>query len=103
MSPRIGLSPIIRFVFLLLALFALFPWSMRTASQQPLLVPAIEFTEVPKADQGGQETLSTISGRVIGGTGEQHIVLLLPRDRAWREGDRMELGFPPYMVSVWPA
>lgn len=82
MSPRIGLSPIIRFVFLPLALFALFPWSMRTASQQPLLVPAIEFTEVPKADQGGQETLSTISGRVIGGTGEQHIVLYA-RSGSW--------------------
>jgi ABC-type Fe3+/spermidine/putrescine transport system ATPase subunit len=34
---------------------------------------------------------------------EQRIVLLLGRDRAWREGERIELGFPPELVSVWPA
>jgi ABC-type Fe3+/spermidine/putrescine transport system ATPase subunit len=34
---------------------------------------------------------------------EQRIVLLLGRDRAWREGDRIELGFPPELVRVWPA
>jgi hypothetical protein len=34
---------------------------------------------------------------------EHRIVLLLGRDRAWREGDRIELGFPPELVSVWPA
>jgi hypothetical protein len=34
---------------------------------------------------------------------EQRIVVLLGRDRAWREGDRIELGFPPERVSVWPV
>ena len=35
--------------------------------------------------------------------GEQRILLLLPRTREWREGQRVELGFPPDLVSVWPA
>ena len=35
--------------------------------------------------------------------GEQSILLLLPRARDWREGQRVRLGFPPEMVSVWPA
>jgi ABC-type Fe3+/spermidine/putrescine transport system ATPase subunit len=34
---------------------------------------------------------------------EQCIVLLLTRTREWREGERVRLGFPPEMVSVWPA
>ena len=40
--------------------------------------------------------------RVVLG-GEQRILLLLPRTREWREGQRLELGFPPDLVSVWPA
>jgi len=35
--------------------------------------------------------------------GEQRILLLLPRTREWREGQRLRLGFPPDLVSVWPA
>ena len=35
--------------------------------------------------------------------GEYRIVLFLPRARDWREGERLQLGFPPAMVSVWPA
>jgi hypothetical protein len=35
--------------------------------------------------------------------GEHRIVLFLPRAREWREGERLQLGFPPDMVSVWPA
>lgn len=32
---------------------------------------------------------------------EHRILLLLPRAREWREGQR--LAFPPPAVSVWPA
>ena len=35
--------------------------------------------------------------------GEHRILLLLPRTREWREGQRVELSFPPDLVSVWPA
>jgi iron(III) transport system ATP-binding protein len=35
--------------------------------------------------------------------GEHRIVLFLSRARDWREGERLQLGFPPEMVSVWPA
>ena len=35
--------------------------------------------------------------------GEHRILLLLPRTREWREGQRVELSFPPDVVSVWPA
>jgi ABC-type Fe3+/spermidine/putrescine transport system ATPase subunit len=35
--------------------------------------------------------------------GGQHIPLLLSRARAWREGQRLQLVFPPDLVSVWPA
>ena len=35
--------------------------------------------------------------------GEQRILLLLSRARAWREGQRVQLGFPPDLVSVWPV
>jgi ABC-type Fe3+/spermidine/putrescine transport system ATPase subunit len=35
--------------------------------------------------------------------GEHAIVLLLTRAREWREGERVRLGFPPELVSVWPA
>jgi ABC-type Fe3+/spermidine/putrescine transport system ATPase subunit len=35
--------------------------------------------------------------------GELRIVLFLSRARDWREGERLQLGFPPEMVSVWPA
>jgi ABC-type Fe3+/spermidine/putrescine transport system ATPase subunit len=35
--------------------------------------------------------------------GEYHVVLFIPRGREWREGERLQLGFPPEMVSVWPA
>ena len=36
--------------------------------------------------------------------GREHcIVLLLSRAREWREGERVRLGFPPELVSVWPA
>ena len=35
--------------------------------------------------------------------GEDGIVLLLTRAREWREGERVRLGFPPELVSVWPA
>jgi ABC-type Fe3+/spermidine/putrescine transport system ATPase subunit len=35
--------------------------------------------------------------------GEQRILLLLPRARECREGQRLQLGFPTEAVSVWPA
>jgi TOBE domain len=35
--------------------------------------------------------------------GEQRIHLLLSRSRDWREGQRLRLGFPRDVVSVWPA
>ncbi|PYN81990.1 MAG: spermidine/putrescine ABC transporter ATP-binding protein [Candidatus Rokuibacteriota bacterium] len=35
--------------------------------------------------------------------GEQRILLLLPRAREWREGQRLQLRLPPEVVSVWPA
>lgn len=35
--------------------------------------------------------------------GEHRIVLFLSRARDWREGERLQLGFPPELVSVWPA
>ena len=35
--------------------------------------------------------------------GDQRILLLLSRARAWREGQGVQLGFPPDLVSVWPA
>jgi ABC-type Fe3+/spermidine/putrescine transport system ATPase subunit len=35
--------------------------------------------------------------------GDQGILLLLPRARDWREGQRVQLGLPPEAVTVWPA
>ena len=35
--------------------------------------------------------------------GDQRILLLLTRARTWREGQRVQLAFPPDLVSVWPA
>jgi len=35
--------------------------------------------------------------------GEQWILLLLSRARTWREGQRVQLAFPPDLASVWPA
>ena len=35
--------------------------------------------------------------------GELRLVLHLSRARAWREGERLDLGLPPARVSVWPA
>jgi signal transduction histidine kinase len=57
-------------------------WAIKSSAQQPTSLPAIEFTQVPSADRGGQETLSTISGRVIGGSGEQRIVIYA-RSGSW--------------------
>jgi ABC-type Fe3+/spermidine/putrescine transport system ATPase subunit len=34
---------------------------------------------------------------------ERSILLLLPRAREWREGQRLQLAFPPETVSVWPS
>ena len=34
--------------------------------------------------------------------GEQSILLLLPRALEWREGQCLQLAFPPELVSVWP-
>jgi ABC-type Fe3+/spermidine/putrescine transport system ATPase subunit len=35
--------------------------------------------------------------------GEHSILLLLSRAREWREGQRLQLAFPPETVSVWPS
>src|SRR5438128_382254 len=35
--------------------------------------------------------------------GEYHVALVIPRGREWREGERLQLGFPPERMSVWPA
>jgi len=40
--------------------------------------------------------------RVVLG-GEVRIRLPLPRGHEWRDGQRLQLGFPPQSVSVWPA
>jgi ABC-type Fe3+/spermidine/putrescine transport system ATPase subunit len=39
----------------------------------------------------------------VGLGGEQGILLLLPRGRAWSEGQRLHLIFSTDLVSVWPA
>jgi len=82
MSPRIGLSPFIRSAFFLIALSALFTWTTNSFAQPSESLPTIEFTQVPVADRGGQETLSIISGRVIGGRGDQKIVIYA-RSGSW--------------------
>jgi ABC-type Fe3+/spermidine/putrescine transport system ATPase subunit len=35
--------------------------------------------------------------------GDERVLLLLPRARDWREGQRVQLVFPPDTVSVWPV
>ena len=55
---------------------------------------------------GTIDTLSFVGDRyearvTLGGA--HCIVLLLTRTRDWREGERVRLGFPPELVSVWPA
>jgi ABC-type Fe3+/spermidine/putrescine transport system ATPase subunit len=35
--------------------------------------------------------------------GEHSLLLLLPRVLEWREGQKLQLAFPPELVSVWPA
>jgi hypothetical protein len=55
---------------------------------------------------GTIDTLSFVGDRyearvTLGGA--HYIVLLLTRTRDWREGERVRLGFPPELVSVWPA
>jgi signal transduction histidine kinase len=70
-------------VLVQLALLALLPWSIHSSAQQPDSLPAIEFTQVPAADRGGQETLSTISGRVIGGNGERQRIVIYARSGSW--------------------
>ncbi len=52
------------------------------------------------------DTLSFVGDRYearVALGGDYRIVLFLPRVREWREGERLQLGFPPEMVSVWPA
>jgi signal transduction histidine kinase len=80
MSPRSPRFPFIRFVFPILVLVGIFACTSNLFSQQP--TPAIEFTQVPLADKGGQETLSTISGRVINGSADQKIVIYA-RSGSW--------------------
>jgi hypothetical protein len=45
--------------------------------------PSIEFTQVPRADPGGPDTLEEISGRVIGGRPGQQIVLYAKAGKWW--------------------
>jgi len=55
---------------------------------------------------GTIDTLSFVGDRYearVALGGEHYIVLLLTRTREWREGERVRLGFPPELVSVWPA
>jgi ABC-type Fe3+/spermidine/putrescine transport system ATPase subunit len=55
---------------------------------------------------GTIDTLSFVGDRYearVALGGEHCIVLLLSRSREWREGERVRLGFPPELVSVWPA
>lgn len=82
MSPRIGVPRFSISVFLPLALLALVTSAINSSAQQSTTLPAIEFTQVPMADRGGQETLSTISGLVIGGNGRQRIVIYA-RSGSW--------------------
>jgi ABC-type Fe3+/spermidine/putrescine transport system ATPase subunit len=74
-----------------------------------------EDIQISPADPGGGqanslpaivETLSFVGDRYeaqVALGGEHRIVLLLSRQRDWREGERLQLGFPPETVSVWPA
>lgn len=45
--------------------------------------PAIEFTKVPEAAEGGIDRLATIAGRVTGARPGQHVVLYAKSDRWW--------------------
>ena len=51
-------------------------------SRQVSLEPAIEFSKVPPAAQGGKEKMDTISGRVVGARPGQQIVIYA-RSGAW--------------------
>ncbi len=57
-------------------------------SQRAPTGPAIQFTKIPPAAQGGRERVDTISGRVIGAHPGQHIVIYA------RSG--------PWWVQPWP-
>jgi hypothetical protein len=35
--------------------------------------------------------------------GAERVPLFLFRPREWREGQRLQLAFPPEVVSVWPV
>ena len=69
---------------------------------------AADDTGSPDAPQllGTIDALSFVGDRYearVSFGGEHAIVLLLTRAREWREGERVRLGFPPELVSVWPA
>ena len=71
---------------------------------------AVSAEEVARADDhtlpGVIEALLFVGDRYearVALGGEQRILLLLPRGREWREGQRLHLGFPADAVSVWPT
>jgi len=45
--------------------------------------PAVEFTTVPAADNGGPDKLGPVAGRVVGGRPNQRIVLFARSGNAW--------------------
>jgi len=67
----------------------------------PLGSPSQQANQLP----GIIDTLSFVGDRYEArvSLGEHRVVLFLPRAREWREGEQLQLGFPPEMVSVWPA
>jgi len=67
----------------------------------PLGSPSSQANQLP----GVIDTLSFVGDRYEArvSLGEHRIVLFLSRAREWREGVRLQLGFPPEMLSVWPA
>jgi len=60
----------------------------------------------PNTLTGTIETLLFVGDRFearVALGGELRVLLLLPRTHTWREGQRLQLGLPPDLVSVWPA
>lgn len=53
------------------------------ACGSPAVVPAVEFTTIPKADAGGPGVLAQVAGRVTGAAPDQRIVLFTRSDEGW--------------------
>ena len=66
-------------------------------------LPAIEFTKIPAAAQGGKEKIDTIAGRVVGARPGQQIVIYA-RSGAWWVQPTVANPFTPIRAgSTWSA